>query len=572
MKNKLPVIAVIDVGKTNKKLFLFDEDYNIVYERSAKFIETVDEDGDPCENIESLRLSVFDSLRSVFSKKEFDLKAVNFSTYGASFVYLDEDGAPLTPLYNYLKAYPAQLHQQFYQQYGGEEAFSLQTASPVLDSLNSGMQVYRLKYEKPDVFARMKYALHLPQYVSYLLSGKACADITSIGCHTSLWDFNAAAYHPWVKEEGLDKKFAPICAYDETNTAVFPGNNYLVGLGLHDSSAALIPYLLNFHEPFILISTGTWCISLNPFNQSPLTADELAKDCLCYLQYNGQPVKASRLFAGMEHEEGIKRIAEHFNQDLIKYRSVGFNPEIAASLQKRNSVEGLKIGAPVFTGRDLSSFTSYEEAYHQLMLDIVAQQVTSTNLVLKDSPVKRLFVDGGFGKNKLYMNLLAMAYPQLEVYAASMAQATALGAALAIHKAWNNKPLPNTLITLPILCNFARHNGIVKRKRRAFETVVLLSAFYILIFTAIVCVDFCYCQQGITNLSGCFRIVNLDANLLLMCACETTKERPLAASRCCCMLNDCLLTINISCQSIAETPAGILCVLPQLLLPFRQAP
>ena len=46
------------------------------------------------------------------------------------------------------------------------------------------------------------------------------------------------------------------------------------------------------------------------------------------------------------------------------------------------------------------------------------------------------------------MNLLAVAFPQLEVFAASMAQATALGAALAIHKAWNKKRLPNSLIKL----------------------------------------------------------------------------------------------------------------------------
>jgi hypothetical protein len=62
---KQSVIAIFDVGKTNKKLFLFDEQYKIVFERSAKFNETVDEDGDPCENLDSLRLSVFDSLREV---------------------------------------------------------------------------------------------------------------------------------------------------------------------------------------------------------------------------------------------------------------------------------------------------------------------------------------------------------------------------------------------------------------------------------------------------------------------------------------------------------------------------
>ena len=63
-------------------------------------------------------------------------------------------------------------------------------------------------------------------------------------------------------------------------------NNYCVGIGLHDSSAALIPYLMNFKEPFVLISTGTWCISLNPFNEAPLTKEELKSDCLSYMSYD----------------------------------------------------------------------------------------------------------------------------------------------------------------------------------------------------------------------------------------------------------------------------------------------
>lgn len=440
-----PVIAIFDVGKTNKKLFLFDQNYNIVYERSARFLETVDEDGDPCENVESLRLSVFDSLRHVFSKKEFAIKAINFSAYGASFVHLDEDGAPLTPLYNYLKAYPQPLLDKFYSDYGGEEAFSLRCASPVLGSLNSGMQLYRLKHEKPALFQRIKYSLHLPQYMSYLISGKACSDITSVGCHTNLWDFTENGYHEWVRREGIDSKLAPLCSYNEVSKAAFPGTNYLVGTGLHDSSAALIPYMVNFQEPFVLLSTGTWCISLNPFNDTPLTVEELKEDCLCYLTYQGRQVKASRLFAGNEHEEGIRRLADFFQQDGLKYRSVEFNPEITDRLQKQMQLAG---GQPLFAQRNLAAYASYEEAYHQLMLDIMVQQVRSTKLVTNGSPVRRLFVDGGFGKNPIYMNLLAAAFPQMEIYAASMAQATSLGAALAIHTTWNKKPVPNTLIQL----------------------------------------------------------------------------------------------------------------------------
>jgi hypothetical protein len=46
------------------------------------------------------------------------------------------------------------------------------------------------------------------------------------------------------------------------------------------------------------------------------------------------------------------------------------------------------------------------------------------------------------------MNLLAALFPGIEIFAASMAQATAMGAALAIHSSWNSKPLPNDLIEL----------------------------------------------------------------------------------------------------------------------------
>jgi sugar (pentulose or hexulose) kinase len=453
--SKKSLIAVFDVGKTNKKLFLFDENYKIVFERTARFFETVDEDGDPCENLDSLRLSVFDSLREVFGMKDIEVKAINFTSYGASFVHLNHEGRAFLPLYNYLKEYPDNLKKQFYEKYGGEENFSFQTASPVLGSLNSGMQLYRLKYEKPEIFNQIKYSLHLPQYLSYLISSQVCSDITSIGCHTNLWDFHKNEYHSWVKQEGILQKLAPVLPCKEVVPAAFPGSNYSVGIGLHDSSAALIPYLVNFHEPFILISTGTWCISLNPFNHTPLTKEELKNDCLCYMSYESKPVKASRLFAGNDHDEQVKRISEHFNQNAARYRTMDFNPSVIAHLQKEKekllnkSVQKSKmLQFSAFAGRDLSVFKNEEEAYHQLMLDIIIEQFRSTNLVLKDSKVRRIFVDGGFSKNAIYMNLLASVFPEMEVFAASMPQATAVGAALAIHNSWNSKLIPNDIIEL----------------------------------------------------------------------------------------------------------------------------
>ncbi|HEY3406324.1 MAG TPA: FGGY family carbohydrate kinase [Ohtaekwangia sp.] len=431
------VIAIFDIGKTNKKLFLFDEAYNIVLEKSVKLEEVTDEDGEACEDIEALTKWMNECFQEVSSNKQFDIKAVNFSSYGASFVHLGNDGKPITPLYNYLKPFPEDLKKKFYNDYGGEMAFSMFTASPVLGNLNSGMQLYQLKYKQPDLFRRIQTSLHLPQYAAYLFHKQCYSDITSIGCHTNLWNFPLHIYHDWVKAEGVLPKLAPIRSSDGAVPVSLNGKDILCGIGLHDSSAALIPYLVSFPEPFLLLSTGTWCISLNPFTDDPLTVEELEKDCLCYLSYRGNHVKASRLFAGFEHEKQTKRLAEHFHVQEGYYKTVEYMPELAQST-----------GVDFLKQDDLSTYSSYAEAYTQLIRSLVNLQVSSTKLVLKNTPVKRIFVDGGFSKNPVFMNLLASSFPNIEVYAASMAQASALGAAMAIHQHWNKKPLRSDVLNL----------------------------------------------------------------------------------------------------------------------------
>jgi 1,6-anhydro-N-acetylmuramate kinase len=192
---------------------------------------------------------------------------------------------------------------------------------------------------------------------------------------------------------------------------------------------------------------------MNPFNSSPLTVAELQKDCLCYISFQGHPVKASRLFAGYEHEQQVQRLAAHFHTSPAHAANVPFDPECVAGLRSLGELSGenediTPVTASVFHRRELSDFGSFEEAYHQLMLDIMDQQIISTRLVLHDTDVRRIFVDGGFGRNQLYMHLLAEAFPGIEVFTASIPQATAMGAALAIHRHWNSRPLPGDIIEL----------------------------------------------------------------------------------------------------------------------------
>lgn len=432
-----PVIAIFDIGKTNKKLFLFDEDYRICFEKSEQLAEIKDEDGFPCEDVEALTAWVKNSFDEALSWNEFHIKALNISAHGASFVNVNQNGKPVSPLYNYLKPYPEELKQKFYQLYGGESEFARITASPVLGHLNSGMQLYWLKEQRTETFNKIKYSLHLPEYIGYLFTSNPVSGITSIGCHTNLWDFTRNDYHEWIEKENIGEKLAPIHSSSTAIRITYKENSFNVGIGLHDSSAALIPYLACFHEPFVLISTGTWCISLNPFNHSPLTADELKQDCLCYLTYEGKPVKASRLFSGYVHEQETKKLTEHFNVTEEHFQQATYQPTLIEQLSDRE-----------YNSDKLDTYTSFDEAYTHLIMHLVKQQITSTNLVLQNSPATRIFVDGGFSHNEIYMKLLSHAYPEMEVSAASVAQASAVGAAMAIHSYWNSKSIPANLIQL----------------------------------------------------------------------------------------------------------------------------
>jgi sugar (pentulose or hexulose) kinase len=442
---RIPVIAIFDIGKTNKKLFLFDEKYTVVFEETVQLSETIDEDGDPCEDLSLLTEWVKISLEKALLLPGFDIKAINFSAYGASFVHIMEKGNAFLPLYNYLKPYPENISDEFYESYGGQMKIARATASPVAGNLNSGLQIYRIKKQQPLLYQTIRKSLHLPQYLSFLVTNQEYSDMTSIGCHTSLWDFEKNDYHLWVYNEGVHTKLAPVKNGDEVIEVLCNEKKIMAGIGLHDSSAALIPYLVNYTQPFVLISTGTWCISLNPFNNSPLTEHELQNDCLSYIQYLGLPVKASRLFAGYEHELQVQKLSKHFSKPVDYYKQVAYNSNMVINkLRDQLFIDTVQ----PFGSLSFNSCATYEEAYHLLMQEIITRQITSTNMVLKGTAVKQIFVDGGFSKNAIYMNLLAQAFPEVEVFAARLAQATAIGAALAIHQHWNDHSIPPDLIQL----------------------------------------------------------------------------------------------------------------------------
>lgn len=437
MPSPKQVTAIFDIGKTNKKFLLFDENYAVIEKHQTKLEQTVDDHGDSCEDLEELESWI----KSEFQKAQerYQIRALNFSAYGASFIHIDQNGRFVTPLYNYLKDYPEDLLDQFYESVGGRETFSVQTASPPMGMLNSGLQMYWLKYQKPDLFEQIDASLHLPNYLSYMFTKKKTSELTSIGCHTGLWNFEEMDYHPWLKVEGIQG----LLPNPHPVTEIIKDNGIKIGPGIHDSSAALAPYLIGLNNPFMLISTGTWSITLNPFNKESLTYQELEKDCLCYLDVYGNQVKASRLFLGAEYSHQKRKIIHHFSvsdQDSWMNSDVDM---LNGLIQNQNRDQKLKLEETHNSGPypqkqpeewQLSNFSSAEEAYHQLMLDLVSIQVESIKLAEGSESTDQIIVTGGFSQNELYVSLLASFFADKKIYISKLSDASALGAAMILNE------------------------------------------------------------------------------------------------------------------------------------------
>ena len=436
------VILIFDIGKTNKKILLFNEQYEVVWKESVNMPEIKDEDGFPCDDLTAITNWISTQLKQLSKQKDFEIVAINCTAYGASMVYLNEKKQSFLPLYNYLKPYPPEILEKFSTSYPD---WPVATASPVSGNLNAGLQLYRIREQQPEIFRQIRYACHLPDYISFVISGNLHAEVTSIGCHTGMWDFKRKQYHRWLSQEEMLQLLPPIQKASETVAIKDGTGNWHAGTGLHDSSAALVPYLKQFRQPFLLLSTGTWSISLNPFNNHPITKEELEQDCLCYLTPDATPVKAARLFAGAIHEQQVQRIGEFFHVSPAYFSTIPFN----ALLVKRQQYKFDRVYTPgTFYQRDLSEFSTHDEAYHHFVHDLVEQQVVSTGYVLHGTRPRKIVVDGGFSKNEVFMHFLAMAMQDYEVSAATVGEASALGAALIIHERWNAQPVPQELILL----------------------------------------------------------------------------------------------------------------------------
>ncbi len=429
------VIAVFDIGKTNKKLFLFDKTFTVVLKNSVRFEETVDDDNYPCDDIELIENWIKTQIQTIQKQGVFKIKAINFSTHGATLVYLDKNGKRITPLYNYLKPLDHVDFSSFYDNFGGVDDFSRKTASPAYGMLNSGLQMYWLKYYKPQYWKQIAYILHYPQYLSFLFTGIITADYTSIGAHTAIWDFDIMDYHKWLKDENI--KLPTPSNGKESITANVNDEDIAIGSGLHDSSASIIPLLERndkMDNEFILLSTGTWIICMNPFSKENLTQNQLKNNCLCFMTPEKQQIKSSMQFLGRIHEVYLEALSSYFKVNIDTHLKLKLNNHLCDDILSNSSRIFLAEGMDTeFEAKKdlLENFDRYESAYYQLIFEISKKVITAIELILDENKsLTDVYISGGFNKNDIFIKFLSLLKPRVSIKIPDVKNESSLGAAL----------------------------------------------------------------------------------------------------------------------------------------------
>jgi len=294
--------VVLDIGKTNAKLTLINAAGRTLAE--VRTPNTVRRDGPyPHHDTERLWDWMLTRLREFAAVAP--IGALVPVTHGATAALVDDAGLVLpVPDYEHVPGDAADLAR-----YQGLRPPFEESGSPELPAgLNLGRQLDWLQARFPAEFARARHVLMYPQYWAWRLCGVAASEITSLGCHTDLWQPRRRAWSSLVEREGWQGLFPPRrdawarlgrLHADLAESTGLPADCEIV-CGIHDSNASLLRHLLTLQRsgPCTVLSTGTWVIAA-ALGSATLPLVE-AQDMLANCNVFGEPVPCMRFMGGRE--------------------------------------------------------------------------------------------------------------------------------------------------------------------------------------------------------------------------------------------------------------------------------
>lgn len=467
---KPSVIAVLDVGKTNKKLSIYNRRFQILDEARITFDPVIFQEWET-EPVNKLLIWMKAALKK-FSIR-FHIRAISITTHGAACATLDAEGQLTHPVVSYTCPRGANIQYLFYKTFGLPESLQRSTCSADIGFANIAKILFQLKTLRPQAWAKTTRALFYPQYIGYEICGGMAMEPTYMGCHTYLWNYDENEWSHVAKQIGVDQLFPEKMnrAWDclgrvKPNWAQECGlpADCLVTVGIHDSNASLLPYLAKNLANYILNSTGSWCVGMKPSTAHDFANDEIGTKTFYNLDALGRPVKTSIFCGGMEYEQ-FSRFTYQKNldsleslQDVVKSNDLFIipgvlpggcafpttRPRVISKGQTRDLEELKKTGEKPFSTLSQQYFAALN-----LSLAFQTRSMLMRCGLTRDTTV---FIEGGFSHNKAYCSALATLCPECTIRTSTLKEATSLGAAMLgwmlaegveLHQLGHDIPIPS---------------------------------------------------------------------------------------------------------------------------------
>ncbi|WP_016956578.1 FGGY-family carbohydrate kinase [Catenovulum agarivorans] len=413
-KNDQKYSLIMDIGKTHVKIHVLDQGYNSVFSKhiSNKVVTT---GAFPSADVVSIWEFFKTSIQQ--ASANYLIESLSITTHGATAALIDrnvaDDQALVLPVLDY--EYEAVFNDCAEYEQARPEFTT--TYSPSLPAgLNLGRQLFWLHKNYAEKFDQVTDILMYPQYWAWRFTGHLSSEITSLGCHTDLWDIEQNQLSVLVDRLNCRSKFPPLkpawhcCGTIKTELAKELGlpENCNFYNGLHDSNASFLRYrLTQGSQPFTVVSTGTWTICMA--SQVELSNLDPTKDMLANIDALETPIACARFMGGREFAAICAQtscsVSDAFTQaDLqaVIDNNVYALPNFAGGSGPFGDATARFIG-------DVQNYNGVAVAtlYTALLVDYQLSQLNAQG---------DIYIEGAFLKNPLLCGLLAQLRPEQKVY------------------------------------------------------------------------------------------------------------------------------------------------------------
>lgn len=414
MSSKGEHVLVFDIGKTHVKVSVLDKSGSEHYQNrtSNKVMQTLPYHSYDVEGIWAWFKNELSALTT-----DFGISAISIATHGAAAALVDSETEKLLlPIMDYeFEAYPDDLPD-----YETIRPHAEETGSPKFPAgLNLGRQIHWQSQLLSKTQKEKAQLLMYPQYWAWKLSGQLATEITSLGCHTDLWNFKTNVPSSLLNSLGLEH------ALPSLNTAWTPigtikkslakeiglNEQCLVYPGVHDSNAGYIPILrMPKAERPTVVSTGTWSVIMD--GQSDCNTLDTSRDMLVNVDAEGSPLATARYMGGREFGLICERlntdIATTFTDDDIE-DIINSNTFIMPAFCSGTGPYPNSQGQVIFS-KDNRQINGKAAAtiYSALMVNNILKR-------LNPSSKQDILVEGSFAANSVLCGLLATLNPNRTV-------------------------------------------------------------------------------------------------------------------------------------------------------------